>query len=195
MESRRDFLKNAATGAVLWSVPTGDNSPTGGHYNWSSPLIVGNSAYIGIASVGDCPLVAGQMLRVDLTTHAVVASVSFVPLGQVGGGLWSSPSYDAATNTVYATLGNRNNLTQTIAESIIALDGTTLAIKSNWQIPVSAASSDSDWGDSAILFTDGNNRAMVAGTDKNGFVYAFAAGRVVRVARKGWAALYTHVSS
>ena len=167
------YALDAATGAVLWSVPTGDNSPTGGHYNWSSPLIVGNSAYIGIASVGDCPLVAGQMLRVDLTTHAVVASVSFVPIGQVGGGLWSSPSYDAATNTVYATLGNRNNLTQTIAESMIALDGTTLAIKSNWQIPVSAASSDSDWGDSAILFTDGNNRAMVAGTDKNGFLYAF----------------------
>lgn len=167
------YALNASTGAVLWSVPTGDNSPTGGHYNWSSPLIVGNSAYIGIASVGDCPLVAGGMLRVDLTTHLVAASVSFVPLGQVGGGLWSSPSYDPATNTVYASLGNRNNLSQTIAESMIALDGTTLAIKSNWQIPVSGASADSDWGDSAILFNDGNNRAMVAATDKNGFLYAF----------------------
>ncbi len=47
------YALDASTGAVLWTVPTGDNSATGGHYNWSSPLIVGNSAYIGIASLGD----------------------------------------------------------------------------------------------------------------------------------------------
>ncbi|HYM83182.1 MAG TPA: PQQ-binding-like beta-propeller repeat protein, partial [Candidatus Dormibacteraeota bacterium] len=31
------YALDAATGTVLWSVPTGDNSATGGHYNWSSP--------------------------------------------------------------------------------------------------------------------------------------------------------------
>lgn len=30
---------------------------------------------------------------------------------------------------------------------------------------------------------------------RDGFVYEFSEGRVVRVARKDWAALYTHVSS
>ena len=167
------YALNAATGAVLWTVPTGDNSAAGGHYNWSSPLIVGNSAYIGIASLGDCPLVQGQLLRVDLTTHLVAASVNFVPTGQAGGGIWTTPAIDTSTNTVYVTTGTLNQVTQTTSEAMVALDATTLAIKSHWQIPRSAANADSDWGDSPILFTDGNGRAMVAGIDKNGFLYAF----------------------
>jgi outer membrane protein assembly factor BamB len=167
------YALSAATGSVLWSVPTGDNSATGGHYNWSSPLIVGNSAYVGIASLGDCPLVQGQLLRVDLTTHTVVATVNFVPTGQVGGGIWTTPSIDTSTNTVYVTTGTLNMVTQTTSEAMVALDGTTLAIKSYWQIPRSAANADSDWGDSPILFADGNGRAMVAGINKNGFLYAF----------------------
>ena len=167
------YALNASTGSVLWSVPTGDNSATGGHYNWASPLIVGNSAYIGIASLGDCPLVQGQLLRVDLTTHAVVASVNFVPTGQVGGGVWTSPAIDTSTNTVYVTTGTLNNAVQTTSEAMVAVDATTLAIKSYWQIPRSAANADSDWGDSPILFSDGNGRAMVAGVNKNGFLYAF----------------------
>ena len=167
------YALNAATGAVLWSVPTGDNSATGGHYNWSSPLIVGNSAYIGIASLGDCPLVQGQLLRVDLSTHLVVATANFVPTGQVGGGIWTTPAIDTATNTIYVTTGTRNMASQTNSESMVALDATTLAIKSDWQIPRSAANADSDWGSSPILFADANNRAMVAGIDKNGFLYAF----------------------
>jgi outer membrane protein assembly factor BamB len=167
------YALDATTGAVLWSVPTGDNSATGGHYNWSSPLIVGNSAYIGIASLGDCPLVQGQLLRVDLTTHTVAASVNFVPTGQVGGGVWTTPSIDNATNTVYVTTGTLNQESQTTSEAMVAVDATTLAIKSYWQIPRSAANADSDWGDSPILYTDGNNRAMVAGMNKNGFLYAF----------------------
>ncbi len=166
------YALNAATGAVLWSVPTGDNSAAGGHYNWSSPLIVGNSAYIGIASLGDCPLVQGQLLRVDLTSHAVVASVNFVPTGQVGGGVWTTPAIDTATNTVYVTTGTLNQVTQTTSEAVVALDATSLAIKSFWQIPRSAANADSDWGTSPVLFSAGG-RAMVAAIDKNGFLYAF----------------------
>jgi len=167
------YALDAGTGTVLWTVPTGDNSATGGHYNWASPLIVGNSAYIGIASLGDCPLVQGQLLRVDLTTHLVAASVNFVPNGQVGGGIWTTPAIDTSTNTVYVTTGTLNNASQTMSEAMVALDATTLAVKSLWQIPRSAANADSDWGNSPILFTDGNGRALVAGIDKNGFLYAF----------------------
>ncbi len=167
------YALDASTGAVLWSVPTGDNSATGGHYNWSSPLIVGNYAYVGIASLGDCPLVQGQLLKVDLNAHAIVATANFVPTGQVGGGVWTSPSIDLSTNTIYVTTGTLNNIVQTTSEAMVSLDATTLAIKSYWQIPRSAANADSDWGDSPILFTDGNGRAMVAGINKNGFLYAF----------------------
>ena len=165
------YALDAATGSVLWTVPTG--STASGYYNWASPLIVGNSAYIGIASLGDCPLVQGQLLRIDLTTHAVVASVAFVPGGQVGGGIWTTPAIDPSTNTVYVTTGTLNQVTQTLSEAMVAVDATTLAIKSSWQIPRSAANQDSDWGNSPILFSDSNGRPMVAGINKNGFLYAF----------------------
>lgn len=165
------YALNASTGAVLWSITIG--SPASGYYNWASPLIVGNSAYVGVASLGDCPLVQGQLLRVDLTTHAVVASVAFVPLGQVGGGVWTSPAIDTSTNTVYVTTGTLNQSTQVYSEAMVAVDGTTLAIKSSWQIPQSTMNADSDWGTSPILFTDQNGRALVAGVNKNGFLYAF----------------------
>src|SRR2546429_3283311 len=40
------YALDSATGKVLWTVPTGDNSAAGGHYNWSSPLIYNGFAYI-----------------------------------------------------------------------------------------------------------------------------------------------------
>jgi outer membrane protein assembly factor BamB len=62
---------DANTSKILWKIYTGDNSPTGGHYNWSSPLLYNGYAYIGIASFGDCPLAQGQLLKVRLKTHQV----------------------------------------------------------------------------------------------------------------------------
>ena len=165
------YALSASTGQVLWSIPIGN--PANGYYNWASPLIYGNSAYIGVASLGDCPLVQGQLLRVDLTTHAVIATASFVPSGQVGGGVWTTPSIDPATNIVYVTTGTINQSTQVYAEAMVALDATTLSILSSWQIPQSTMNADSDWGDSPILFTDSTGRALVAGINKNGFLYAF----------------------
>src|SRR5436190_13483086 len=91
------YALDATTGAILWKVFTGDVSNA--RYNWSSPLIVNGAAYIGIASNCDNPLVQGQLLKVDLASHQVVATYNFVPDGQVGGGIWTSPTFDAATNT------------------------------------------------------------------------------------------------
>ncbi|MGH2344463.1 MAG: PQQ-binding-like beta-propeller repeat protein, partial [Chloroflexota bacterium] len=83
------YALDAATGSVLWKVFTGDNSPTSGHYNWSSPLIYNGNAYIGVASNCDSPLVQGQLLQVNLNTHQVVNTYNAVPNGQVGGGIWT----------------------------------------------------------------------------------------------------------
>ena len=64
------YALDPATGNILWKVYTGDNSQAGAHYNWSSPLIVGNYAYIGIASNCDNPLVQGQLLQVAISGRA-----------------------------------------------------------------------------------------------------------------------------
>ena len=80
--------------------PPASDPVAGPYYNWSSPLIITDPAdglpyaYIGTASVCDAPLVPGQLLKVSLTTHQVVGITPMVPTGQVGGGIWTSPTYD-----------------------------------------------------------------------------------------------------
>ncbi|MBJ7612748.1 MAG: PQQ-binding-like beta-propeller repeat protein [Candidatus Dormibacteraeota bacterium] len=176
------YALDAATGTKLWSVFTGDNSQAGGHYNWSSPVLFNGFAYIGVASNCDNPLVQGQLLKVDLNTHLVVGMAKFVPDGQVGGGVWTSPAIDATTGTIYVTTGTLNLATQTLSEALVAVDSGSMAIKDFWQLPRSQAGSDSDWGTSPILFT-GGGKALVAAVNKNGVLYAFdranlAAGKV-----------------
>ena len=165
------YALDATTGAVLWSVFVGDN--TKGWYNWASPLIYNGYAYIGTSSVGDCPLIPGQLLQVSLTTHQVVNSVSFVPQGQVGGGVWTTPSLDTSTNTIFVTTGTRNQDTQTLSEAIVALDANTLAIKSSWAVPNSMQTVDSDFGNTPLLFNDSHGNPLVTAVNKNGFDYAW----------------------
>jgi outer membrane protein assembly factor BamB len=167
------YALNAATGASLWKVYIGDNSATGGHYNWSSPLIYDGYAYVGGASVGDCPLVQGQLLQVSLSTRQVVNTLNIVPNGQTGGGIWTSPAVDPATNTIFVTTGTISNPAQTYAQAILAVDASTLTIKSSWQVPQQETVLDSDWGTSPILFTDANGRPLVTAINKNGYVYTF----------------------
>jgi polyvinyl alcohol dehydrogenase (cytochrome) len=165
------YALSAANGAVLWKIFTGDNTQAGAHYNWASPLIVGNFAYIGIASNCDAPLVQGQLLKVDLTTHQQVAAASMVPNGQVGGGVWTSPTLDSATNTIFVTTGTLNLYSQTLSQAVVSMDAGTLAIKDSWQLPFEAAVSDSDWGTTPTLTVDSSGRQLVSAMNKNGIVY------------------------
>jgi outer membrane protein assembly factor BamB len=168
------YALDAGTGAVLWKVFTGDNTAgTGAHYNWSSPLVVNGFAYIGVSSNCDNPLVQGQLLKVDLGSHQVVATYNFVPDGQRGGGIWTSPAYDSATNTVFVSSGTLNDYTQTRSQAIVALDASTLQVKSWWQLPFEAAVTDSDWGTTPTLTTDANGRPLLSVANKNGTLYTF----------------------
>jgi regulation of enolase protein 1 (concanavalin A-like superfamily) len=154
-------------------VPTGDNSASGGHYNWSSPLIVNGFAYIGIASLGDCPLVQGELLKVNLATHAVVATVKLVPDGQAGGGIWTSPAYDSVTGKIYAVTGTEQSGSQTFAQAIVAIDSNSMQVVDDWHLPETQAVADSDWTTSTLLYTDSQNHQLVLATNKNGITYAF----------------------
>jgi outer membrane protein assembly factor BamB len=167
------YALDNATGAVLWTVPTGDNSATGAHYNWSSPLIYNGFAYIGIASNCDAPLVQGELLQVSLASHQVVNTVKFVPDGQIGGGVWTSPTADPATNSVFVSTGTLNLQTQTMSEAIVQVDANTLAVKGVWQLPRNQAGLDTDWGTTPTLMTDKNGRLLLAVANKNGVLYAF----------------------
>ena len=170
------YALDASTGAVLWSVYTGDNSQAGAHYNWSSPLIVGNYAYIGIASNCDNPLVQGQLLQVAISgaqQGQIVNTYNFAPNGQVGGGVWTTPTYDSATNTIFVSTGTLNDHTQTQSQAIVALNASNLAYESSWQLPFSASISDSDWSTTPTLTTDTAGDQLLSVANKNGILYTF----------------------
>ena len=170
------YALDPATGNILWKVYTGDNSQAGAHYNWSSPLIVGNYAYIGIASNCDNPLVQGQLLQVGISgaqQGQIVNTYNFVPNGQVGGGIWTTPTYDAATNTIFVSTGTLNDHTQTQSQAIVALNATNLQYVSSWQLPFEASVLDSDWGTTPTLTTDAAGDQLLSVANKNGIVYTF----------------------
>ena len=181
------YALDATNGNVLWSVPTGDNSASGGHYNWSSPLIYTASdavtyAYIGVSSNCDSPLVEGQLMQVNLATHQLVHVFNVVPPGSKGGGIWTSPAVDPATGRIFMTTGtivtSDSAANQKYSEAIVEVDATNVcslgcgtAIDS-WQLPANQRTTDSDWGTTPTLFTDGT-RNLVGAINKNGFVYAW----------------------
>jgi outer membrane protein assembly factor BamB len=170
------YALDPATGNILWKVYAGDNSQAGAHYNWSSPLIVGNYAYIGIASNCDNPLVQGQLLQVAISgaqQGQIVNTYDFVPNGEVGGGIWTTPAYDPATNTIFVSTGTLNDHTQTQSQGIVALNATTLQYVSSWQLPFAVSVLDSDWGTTPTLTTDAAGDQLLSVANKNGILYTF----------------------
>jgi outer membrane protein assembly factor BamB len=177
------YALNAATGAVLWSFDVGGNPST---FVWSSPVVFGNSVYIGVASFGTCPDVQGELLQLNRVTGALQNTFDTVANGCIGGGVWSSPTIDAAAGTIYFTTGNpsgpgvgeSNCPTPEMAPAIIEVHASDLSLVGSWTIPVAQQTccGDGDWAATPTLFTgtiSGQSQPMVGSINKNGVFYAF----------------------
>jgi outer membrane protein assembly factor BamB len=168
------YALDANTGNILWKLYIGDSTATGGNTNWSSPLIYGGFAYIGVASFGDCPLVQGKLLKVDLNTHAVVATYNVVPTGTQGGGIWGSPTLDTSTGTIYVTTGTRPLDSQLQAQAIVAVNSADMTLHDYWPLPFPAPILDADFGVTPTLFTDSKGDQRVVAVNKDCIAYAVA---------------------
>jgi outer membrane protein assembly factor BamB len=163
------YALNASNGSVIWKTMLG----TFPYYNWSSPLVYNNALYIGLASYCPPPEVQGKLIALNISDGSVAASLSLVHNGQTGAAVWSSPAVDSTSNTIYIATGNNQShrlSQQQNAESILALDPTTLAIKDHWQIPQSEKVKDGDFGATPALF-DLNGRHYIGVLNKNGIYY------------------------
>jgi outer membrane protein assembly factor BamB len=172
------YALNAATGAVLWSYDVGGNPDT---FIWSSPAVFGNSVYIGVASFGDCPLVQGQLLQLNRVTGALQNSFDVVPNGCTGGGVWGSPTIDAAAGTIYFDTGNPGDCTSSepLAPAVIEVNASNLSLVSSWAVPAAQQADDSDFGATPTLFNGvigGQSVNLVGVINKNGLYYAFERG-------------------
>ena len=169
------YALNANTGAIIWQTVL---STQAGAYNWSSPAVFNNSIYIGLSSLGDCPLVQGQVLQLDASTGAIQHTFNVVPAGCLGANVWSSPTIDRQLGLVYISTGNEGtcSTTETMADALLALSTTDLSLVSSWQIPKTQQITDGDFGATPTLFTatiGGVMHPMVGLINKNGVYYAF----------------------
>ena len=176
------YALNAATGAVLWSTTLG---PSANYFIWSSPAVLGNSVYIGLSSFGDCPLVQGQLIQLNRVTGAVEHTFNTVPNGCTGGGVWGSPTVDAAAGTIYFATGNGGSCGsgEQYAPAVIEVNASDLSLVGSWAVPPAQQNTDSDFGSTPTLFTGvigGQPQPLVGVINKNGFFYTFIRGALAR---------------
>jgi outer membrane protein assembly factor BamB len=185
---------NASNPGQNWSINTdGYVNVTNSSFRllWSSPLIYDGSAYVGLASACDNymhtgnSLLPGQLLKIPLsgTNHTPVAwfDVTHGTLNSAGndwndsgGSIWSTPSVDRGTNTIWITTGNENDKARTQAEyarSIIGLNATTLRPIATRRF--GSLGQDQDFGAGATLFSNKTGVPWVGALNKNGSFYAF----------------------
>lgn len=167
------YALNASNGHIRWQLPVG-GSNAGGFYLWASPLIYNHSAYVGIASQCDQPLVPAGLERISLTTHREIAYFNSSTPNPNGSSIWGSPSVNPQTNTIFVTTGNPyGTLTSKYGESIVALNASTLSVITSWQIPRSQSFPDADFGVTPVLFNLSNGLGAVAAENKNGYLYTW----------------------
>ena len=174
------YALDAGTGAVIWKTPLGTLPAT---FLWSSPVVYQGSVYMGVSSFGDCPLVQGQLVKMDAATGTIQNVFNNVPNGCIGGAVWSSPTIDPTTGDVFIATGTIHpqcSSPEPYTLSMIELRSSDLSLVGNWQLPPSDWIGDStDFGASPTLFQatiNGTVHYLVGADNKNGKFYAFERG-------------------
>jgi outer membrane protein assembly factor BamB len=97
------YALDALTGSILWDTALGD-APS--HFSWTSPAVYHDSVYMGVSSYDDCPLIQGQLVKLDARTGAIQQAFHVVPTGCEGGSVWGSPVVDEKRGDIYFATGN-----------------------------------------------------------------------------------------
>ena len=120
--------------------------------------------------------IRGGIAALDQATGNRLATWYSVPVGQLGGSVWSTPAV-AADGSVFVTTGDAvSTLLAGDSQSIVRLDPNTLARLDGYQLVT--GKDDSDFGGSPTLFTatlDGVSTPMVTACNKNGYYYGWKA--------------------
>ncbi len=173
------YALNAATGAIIWSVPLGDTSTN--IFIWDSPLVYNSRVFIGTATNGEpkCPVMPAAFYKLDAATGSIQNAFNTTPPGCRGAGIWTSPALDTNDGSIYLTTGTQasfNTCKEPYAIALVKLHSTDLTVVDSWQIPVIDRGPDSDWGASPTLFQakiNGIMHRLVGAVDKNGIYYTF----------------------
>ena len=186
------------TGAVRWTTRPNDHPFAA---IWGSPTMVGHNVAVGVSSVeefyapflpaGYHPSFRGSLALLDPATGGIVWQTYTISdaesaAGSSGSPIWSSPTYDPGTNTIFATTGNNySQPTQGTSDAFMAFDATTGAVKwtnqrtadDEWTFlfgDTSEEHPDFDIGDSPQVYRVGG-RTLVSAGQKSGFLHVLDA--------------------
>ncbi len=172
------YALDAATGNVVWTAQVDSPSSTvDDYFAWSSPTVANGKVYVGLSSWCDLPLVSAGVIGFNQTNGAEFGMWHSLPPNQLGASVWSSvgilPNGDVIATTGNAKGPPANQILYN--ESIVRLNGSTLAFEDGWQVPASDIVADGDFGASPTLFTgdiNGVQTQLVGACSKDGFYYA-----------------------
>jgi glucose dehydrogenase len=110
---------NRSTGAVVWksppfAPPLSSTAAQDGSYTNASPIVANGLIVAGYSPPEGDPTSSGGFSLIDAATGAIVKTTPTIPpadqaKGYAGGGLWSTPAYDPATQYLYFGAGNPGN--------------------------------------------------------------------------------------
>lgn len=184
--SGRLFALDAVTGAQVWAsdeiavldgLSPGNTNQLHEQIGYSSPLVLGDRVYIGIADHGDSPIQSGRVVAVDVASGTIVGGFSYrsTPTGTRGGGVWSSAAGGLTGGGVYITTGNTNTGAPEPSPnhglSLLRLDPGTGAVVWKHQPVPFALDGDPDWASGPTLMTTRCGERVVS-TMKDGWTYA-----------------------
>jgi outer membrane protein assembly factor BamB len=187
--SGRLFALDAATGAEIWksgevAVLNGDTPGDDGQLHeqigYSSPVVVGNRVYVGIANHCDNPIQNGKVVAVDLSNGNIDPAFNYRSTNTRGGGVWSSVAaggggelYITTGNSASGNAGGEPSVNNAL--SMLRLNPTTGAVIWKLQPVPFSMDGDPDWA-SGPTYIPSACGPLVASTMKDGWTYAVAAG-------------------
>jgi len=210
-----------ATGDVKWTTRPPSPGPIFGEQHpfqsiFGSPTMVGPYVAMGISSLEEvavlfpdypCCTFRGSLVLLDpsgslvwqtFTTDAPTfqdtdGDPSTIELGPSGAAIWTTPTFDRASNTIFATTGNNySQPTTETSDAIIAFDAADGHIKWdsqktandfwNFRYPPQEAGDppDFDFGDSPQVYKIGG-RTVVGAGQKSGFYHVVDAATGERI--------------
>lgn len=179
--SGRLFALDISNGHEMWKSPEIAALRNDGHTHeqigYSSPLVLNDHIYIGLADHGDNPIQRGRLVAVRVADGSIDNGFSFFSTGAPrGGGIWGSA---AGLDGIYVTTGNSNiggpNPTPNHALSLLRLDPNTGNIVWQWQPVPYDLDDDPDWTATPTLMP-ASCGALVVSVQKDGWTWAINAG-------------------
>jgi polyvinyl alcohol dehydrogenase (cytochrome) len=184
---------DADTGAERWSIKP-NNHPAASIFG--SATMVGNDVAIGISSIEELAALVtpgyqlsfrGSLVLLDPADGHVIWQTYTISdadhaAGATGAAIWSSPTYDRASNTIFVATGNNyTQPTTTTSDALMAIDAADGHIKwvnqrthdDEWNfrfLPESPEHPDFDFGDSPQVYMLNGQKVVGAG-QKSGFYH------------------------